>query len=130
MIDLYLKAVAVVSIGGDRGQRGVSLGAQADIAQRFPVDYKVAEDILLIGAVFQKAFPVVGNDIDRMDPALVEQPVLITDRPRQCRYTQPAAVHKQHGYEQRHCQHNTADLVDPSAFQHIPTSFSLPSRQA
>ena len=59
MVEFDLEAISVIAVCRDRGQRGVSLGADCDIGILFAVDNDRAGRVFLVGAGFDKAVPVV-----------------------------------------------------------------------
>ena len=112
MIELDLKAVAVVAVGGHLGQGGVALGPDGHVAVGFLVDDHGAKGVLLRGAGFQEAFPIVHPDVDGVHGACVKQPGLIAHGSGGGLNAQAFGVHEQHGDDQRGRQDEVANSID------------------
>ena len=77
MIELELEAVARKAVFFGQLQRIVALCPHAHLAKFFTVYGYIAEDVFLRSRIAQKAFPVVELKLDRMDAAVIKQPVRI-----------------------------------------------------
>ena len=77
------------------------------------VDDHIADHIGLILGRGDESVPVIDDDIDGMDPGIVEDPVLVADHLGRRLDTQRLAVHKQDRQHQGQGQGSGTDPVDP-----------------
>ena len=124
MVKFHLEGVSRGAERRHRGQGGVALGADGDMAEPFTVDDDVAVCVLLRGGVGDEAVPVLHDDVDGMHRALVKQPAFVAER---ISIRAPSRLHaapQQHGYQQhyRHCAY--AESIQRFCFPHGITPYS------
>ena len=80
VVKLHLEGIPRGAERRYRGQGGVTLGADGDMAEPFIVDDDVAVCVLLRGGVGDEAVPILHDDVDGMHRTLVKQPILVAER--------------------------------------------------
>ena len=118
MIKFDFETVPLGSPCRDRRQGGVTLAATTDIADHFAVDHHIAHGIDLALRSGQEGVPVIDDDIDGVDTAVVKQPILVANAP--CYHLQAKcfAIHKQNAKHQRKSYHSGTDPIDPFVRTH------------
>ena len=114
VVELDGEREAVRARAVDRGERGVALGAHADVFEGLAVDRDIRGVVLLVEGVLDEALPVsVGElDADFVDVAIVEDAVLVADVAVDGHDAKRLAVHEQDCDAQGQKARERADETD------------------